>query len=62
MKMSAKDIYSINTGSLKGVIVNFNGGCTGEVISSKRLILTNHHCGFDAIQNHPTLERNYYKR
>ena len=61
MKMSAKDIYSINHGSLKDAIVSFNGGCTGEVISSKGLILTNHHCGFDAIQNHSTLQRNYIR-
>lgn len=61
MKMSARDIYSINNGSLKDAIVSFNGGCTGEVISSKGLILTNHHCGFDAIQNHSTLERNYLR-
>ncbi|MEI2739280.1 MAG: S46 family peptidase [Chitinophagaceae bacterium] len=61
MKMSAKDIYSINSGSLKDAIVSFNGGCTGEVISSKGLILTNHHCGFDAIQNHSTLEHNYIR-
>lgn len=59
MKMSAKDIYSINSGSLKDAIVSFNGGCTGEIISSKGLILTNHHCGFDAIQNHSTLDHNY---
>jgi hypothetical protein len=61
MKMSAKDIYSINSGSLKDAIVSFNGGCTGEVISTKGLILTNHHCGFDAIQNHSTIERNYIR-
>ncbi len=61
MKMSAKDIYSINSGSLKDAIVSFNGGCTGEVISSKGLILTNHHCGFEAIQNHSTLEHNYIR-
>ena len=61
MKISAKDIYSINNGSLKDAIVSFNGGCTGEIISSKGLILTNHHCGFDAIQNHSTLEHNYIR-
>jgi hypothetical protein len=61
MKMSAKDIYSINNGSLKDAIVSFNGGCTGEIISSKGLILTNHHCGFDAIQNHSTLDHNYIR-
>ena len=44
MKISAKDIYNINSGSLKDAIVSFGGFCTGEVISSKGLVLTNHHC------------------
>jgi hypothetical protein len=61
MKISARDIYNINTGSLKDAIVSFGGFCTGEVISTKGLVLTNHHCGFDAIQNHSTLERNYIR-
>ncbi len=61
MKISAKDIYSINKGSLKDAIVSFGGFCTGEVISSKGLLLTNHHCGFDVIQNHSTLDRNYIR-
>ena len=59
MKISAKDIYDINKGSLKDAIVIFGGGCTGEVVSSKGLLFTNHHCGFDAIQNNSTLEHNY---
>lgn len=61
MKISARDIYNINSGSLKDAIVSFGGFCTGEVISSKGLLLTNHHCGFDVIQNHSTLEHNYIK-
>jgi hypothetical protein len=61
MKISAKDIYDINKGSLKDGIVSFGGFCTGEVISSNGLVLTNHHCGFDVIQNHSTLDRNYIK-
>lgn len=61
MKISAKDIYNINSGSLKDAIVSFGGFCTGEVISSKGLVLTNHHCGFDQVQNHSTLEHNYIK-
>ena len=61
MKISARDIYNINAGSLKDAVVSFGGFCTGEVISSKGLILTNHHCGFDAIQNHSTLEHNYIR-
>lgn len=61
MKISARDIYTINSGSLKDAIVSFGGFCTGEVISSKGLVLTNHHCGFDAIQNHSTLDHNYIR-
>jgi len=61
MKISAKDIYNINAGSLKDAIVSFGGFCTGEVISSKGLVLTNHHCGFDAVQNHSSLEHNYIR-
>ena len=61
MKISAKDIYNINSGSLKDAIVSLGGFCTGEIISKKGLVLTNHHCGFDAIQNHSTLEHNYIR-
>lgn len=58
MKISADDIYSINKGSLKDAIVSLGGFCTAEVISDQGLLLTNHHCGFDAIQNHSSVERN----
>ena len=61
MKISAKDIYNINKGSLKDAIVSFGGFCTGDVISSKGLVLTNHHCGFDAVQDHSTLDHNYIR-
>jgi len=61
MKISAKDIYSINKGSLKDAIVSFGGFCTGNVVSSRGLVLTNHHCGFDAVQNHSTLDHNYIR-
>lgn len=61
MKITAKDIYDINKGSLKDAVVSFGGFCTGEIISSKGLVLTNHHCGFDAIQNHSTLDHNYIR-
>jgi hypothetical protein len=61
MKISAADIYSINKSSLKDAVVSFGGFCTSEVISSRGLLLTNHHCGFDAIQNHSTLEKNYIR-
>lgn len=58
MKISAKDIYDINKSSLKDAIVSFGGFCTGEIISNKGLVLTNHHCGFRAIQSHSSLENN----
>lgn len=59
MKMSAEDIYSVNNSSLKDAIVHFGGFCTGEIISDQGLVLTNHHCGYGAIQSHSTLEDNY---
>ncbi|MDI1257122.1 MAG: S46 family peptidase [Flavobacterium sp.] len=59
MKMSASDIYDVNKSSLKDAVPQFNGGCTSEVISPKGLLLTNHHCGFDAIQNHSSTEHDY---
>lgn len=62
LKISASDIYNVNKGSLKDAIVSFGGFCTGEIISSKGLLLTNHHCGFDAIQKHTTLQNNYLDR
>ena len=61
MKISAKDIYNINSGSLKDAIVSLGGFCTGEIVSNKGLLLTNHHCGFDAVQNHSTIEHNYIR-
>ncbi len=49
LKLTPEQIYSANKSSLKDAIIWFNGGCTGEIISDKGLILTNHHCGYDAI-------------
>ena len=58
MRITAEDIYSVNQGSLKDAIVHFGGFCTGEIISSRGLVLTNHHCGYGAISNHSSLEDN----
>ena len=58
MKINASDIYNINKGSLKDAIVSLGGFCTAEVISNQGLLLTNHHCGFDAVQNHSSIENN----
>ena len=59
MRISAEDIYSINKGSLKDAIVLFGSGCTGEIVSDKGLLLTNHHCGYGRIQAHSSLEHDY---
>lgn len=61
MKINASDIYSISKSSLKDAIVSFGGFCTAEVISKEGLLLTNHHCGFDAIQNHSSIQNNYIR-
>lgn len=60
-KLSAEDIYSINNSSLKDAIVQFGGGCTGEIVSDKGLLFTNHHCGYGAIQKLSTVEADYLK-
>ncbi len=60
-RLSAEDIYSINQASLKDAVVHFGGGCTGEIISSQGLLLTNHHCGFGQIQRHSTVENDYLR-
>ncbi|WP_297510954.1 S46 family peptidase [Flavobacterium sp.] len=61
MKLTAEQIYSLNNSSLKDAVPQFDGGCTAEVISEKGLILTNHHCGFDAIQNHSSVAHDYLR-
>ncbi len=59
LKLQDYDIYNPNGSSLKDAVVQFGGGCTGEVISSQGLVLTNHHCGYRQIQSHSTVENNY---
>ncbi len=58
-ELTAEQIYSINNSSMKDAIVIFGGGCTGEIVSDQGLILTNHHCGYDAIQQHSTVDHDY---
>src|SRR6056297_3170414 len=61
LKLSPEDIYNVNESSLKDAIVVFGGGCTGEIISDKGLLLTNMHCGYSRIQSHTTVENDYLK-
>ena len=56
LQLTAEEIYSVNNHSLKDAIVQFDGGCTAEIISNQGLVLTNHHCGYDKIANLSTPE------
>lgn len=58
-KLTAEDIYSVNKACMKDAVIIFGGGCTGEIISSGGLVLTNHHCGYDEIQKHSSIEHDY---
>ena len=59
LKIKATDIYNEKKASIKDAVVQFGGGCTGEFISDKGLLVTNHHCGYSSIQGLSTPEHNY---
>ncbi len=59
LRMSYKKIYNENKPSVKDAIVSLGGFCTAEIISPKGLMLTNHHCGYDAIAENSTVENDY---
>ena len=59
LQLQDYDIYNPDSSSIKDAVVIFGGGCTGEIISSQGLVLTNHHCGYTQIQSHSTLEHDY---
>lgn len=59
MKISAKDIFDPSKPSIKDAVVQFNGGCTAEIISPQGLLLTNHHCGYGIIQGHSSVKNDY---
>src|SRR3982750_4818940 len=61
LKLTKEQLYSINKSSIKDGIIIFGGGCTGEIVSDKGLIFTNHHCGYDAIANASSVEHNYLR-
>ena len=58
-RLTPEQIYSVNNASIKDAIVQFGGGCTGEIISSNGLLVTNHHCGYGNIQSLSSEEHNY---
>ncbi len=61
MKITAEDIYSVNKTSIKDAVLQFGGGCTGELISARGLLVTNHHCGFSQVQSLSSIENNILK-
>lgn len=61
LQIPVEEIYSEENVSLKDAIVQFGGGCSGEVISNSGLVLTNHHCGYSQVQSLSTMEHNYVK-
>src|SRR6195952_200404 len=61
LKLTKEQLYSVNRSSLKDAILIFGGGCTGEIVSDKGLIFTNHHCGYEAIANASSVEHNYLR-
>ena len=60
-ELSAEEIYAADRSSLKDAIVIFGAGCTGEVVSPEGLLLTNHHCGYGAIQSLSSVEHDFLK-
>ena len=61
LQLTADELYNANGSSLKDAIVSLGGFCTAEVISDQGLMLTNHHCGYDAIRSHSSEENDYLK-
>ena len=61
LQLTSEEIYSINHHSLKDAVVQFNGGCTAEMVSKDGLVLTNHHCGYGAIAELSSADKNYLK-
>ena len=59
LRLADTEVYNAEGPSLKDAVVRFGGGCTGEIISSDGLVLTNHHCGYGSIQKHSSLEHDY---
>lgn len=58
-KLSAEDIYSVNRSCLKDAVVQLGGFCTAEVVSAEGLLFTNHHCAYDAVASHSSVDHDY---
>lgn len=58
-RLTAEDVYSVNRASMKDAVVSVGGFCTGEIVSDRGLLLTNHHCGYPAIQRLSSVDHDY---
>lgn len=61
LQLSAEEIYNPGKGAVGDAVVQFGGGCTGEIMSAQGLVFTNHHCGYGDIQNHSSVTHNYLR-
>ena len=57
-QLPSEQLYQSDN-AVKNAVVNFGGFCSGVVVSADGLVFTNHHCGFDAIRRHSTVEHDY---
>jgi len=59
LKIKPEDIYNPRGGGLSEAVIRLDSGCSAEFISPDGLVLTNHHCGYDALVAASTQEKNY---
>lgn len=61
LELTSEQLYSTDRPSLNNAIIQLGGFCSGSIVSDQGLVFTNHHCGFDAIQDHSTVKHDYLK-
>lgn len=61
LEITSEELYSTDRPSLNNAIIQLGGFCSGSIVSDQGLVFTNHHCGFDAIQNHSSVKHDYLK-
>ena len=68
LQLTPEELYSINHSSLKDAIVGLGSDampsmffCTGEIVSERGLLFTNHHCGYGAVQKLSSDEHDYLR-
>ncbi len=61
LEITSEELYSEDQPSLNNAVIQLGGFCSGVVVSNSGLVFTNHHCGFDAIQNHSSVKHDYLK-